>query len=127
MFFSSNYFYSYQGAITAYNFNGRTRALSSLLTGVGSIVGSIFIGFITDFMPYKRRTRALIGCGAVFILNIIVWVGGLVFQVGFKRTAEGHRLPEVWDWTAGGATGPLILLMAYYIADAAYQGLAYYT
>ena len=62
MFFSSNYFYAYQGAITANCFNGRTRALVSLLTGLGSIVGSIFIGFITDYAPTGRRNRALIGC-----------------------------------------------------------------
>jgi predicted MFS family arabinose efflux permease len=112
MFFSSNYFYAYQGAITAYNFNGRTRALSSLLTGAGSIIGSILIGFITDSLPYKRRTRALIGCAAVLLLNVIVWVGGLVFQVGFMRNTEGHRLPKVWDWTSSESAGPLILLMS---------------
>lgn len=32
MFFTSNYFYAYQGSIVSYMFNGRTRALSSLLS-----------------------------------------------------------------------------------------------
>ena len=62
MFFSSNYFYAYQGAITADMFNGRTRALTSLLTGLGSIVGSIFMGFLLDYVPMRRRNRALFGC-----------------------------------------------------------------
>ena len=61
MFFASNYFYAYQGALTAQLFNGRTRALSSLLTGLGSIVGSIFMGCTLDYMPFKRRNRALFG------------------------------------------------------------------
>lgn len=112
MFFSSNYFYSYQGAITAYLFNGRTRALTSLLTGLGSILGSLFIGMITDYLPFKRRHRALGACAAVFILNIIVWTGGIVFQTTFSRTSVGHRLPAPWDWTDGAAVGPLILLMS---------------
>ncbi|ORX37399.1 putative DUF895 domain membrane protein [Kockovaella imperatae] len=123
MFFSSNYFYAYQGAITANCFNGRTRALTSLLTGLGSIVGSIFIGMIFDYVPFKRRNRALVGCAAVLVLNILVWGGGIGFQVTFKR-ADGKF---DWDWTNPKAHGPLVLLMSYYIADAAYQGLAYYT
>ncbi|KAK8866109.1 hypothetical protein IAR55_001260 [Kwoniella newhampshirensis] len=123
MFFASNYFYAYQGAITAFLFNGRTRALSSLLTGLGSIVGSIFIGTILDRLPFSRRKRSLIGCGVVAILNIIIWVGGLVFQTEFTRATK-HT---VWDYSQKAAVGPLILLMAYYIGDAAFQGLAYYT
>jgi hypothetical protein len=40
IFFSSNFFYAYQGAITAYLLNGRTRLLVSLLTGLGSLMGA---------------------------------------------------------------------------------------
>ncbi|WVQ82739.1 hypothetical protein IAT38_004871 [Cryptococcus sp. DSM 104549] len=123
MFFSSNYFYAYQGAITAFLFNGRTRALVSLLTGLGSIVGAIFIGTILDRLPCSRKKRSLIGCGVVIVLNIIIWAGGLGFQVQFTRATE-HT---AWDWSEGPAVGPIILLMAYYIGDAAFQGLAYYT
>jgi MFS family permease len=132
MFFSSNYFYAYQGAITAALFNGRTRALVAVLTGVGSIVGSILIGLITDRLPMGRRNRALAGCAFVLFLNCLIWASGLGFQVQFSRetTEPGSILKGVaipWDWTAGVAAGPIVLLMAYYIADAAYQGLAYYT
>ncbi|RXK39236.1 hypothetical protein M231_03456 [Tremella mesenterica] len=123
MFFASNYFYSYQGAITAFLFNGRTRALVSLLTGLGSIVGAILIGLILDRLPYSRRKRSFCGVGVVFLINILTWGGGLGFQVTFHR-ADGKKN---WDWTTGEATGPIILLMAYYIGDATFQGLAYYT
>ncbi|RKU47934.1 hypothetical protein DL546_009405 [Coniochaeta pulveracea] len=128
MFFSSNFFYAYQGALTAYLFNGRTRALVSLLTGLGSLLGSVLIGFLVDNLPFGRRKRALTSCGIVFLLVCAIWGGGLSFQLKFERgdtEISGEPLP--WDWSAGPAAGPIILLLAYYIIDSSYQGLAYYT
>lgn len=128
MFFSSNYFYSYQGAITVVLFNGRTRALIALLEGVGSVIGSIVIGQLTDNLPFARRKRALCSTVLVLLFNCAVWASGLAFQLQFKRGDTVVRGAEVpWDWSVGVSTGPLLLLMAYYIADATYQGLAYYT
>ncbi|QUC20477.1 uncharacterized protein UV8b_04718 [Ustilaginoidea virens] len=128
MFFSSNYFYAYQGAITAFLFNGRTRALVALLTGLGSIIGSVLIGFVTDNLPFNRRRRALWSCAFVTFLICLVWASGLGFQTKFARgdTAVGGQ-DLAWDWTVGVAAGPIILFFAYYLVDAAYQGLAYYT
>lgn len=128
MFFSSNYFYSYQGAITAVLFNGRTRALVALLEGVGQVVGSIVIGQLTDNLPFGRRKRALVSTVLVMVFNCIVWGCGLGFQLQFDRAdtvVRGVAIP--WDWSVGVAIGPVLLLMAYYVADATYQGLAYYT
>ncbi|KAG8164200.1 hypothetical protein KVR01_006118 [Diaporthe batatas] len=128
MFFSSNYFYAYQGAITTALFNGRTRALVALLTGVGSILGSIIIGQLTDNLPGGRRKRALMATAAVAILNCVIWGAGLGFQVQFNRANTSVRGVEIpWDWTVGVSAGPIILLLAYYLADAMFQGLAYYT
>ena len=39
MFFASNYFYAYQGAVNAAVFDGPTRALNATLEGAGAIVG----------------------------------------------------------------------------------------
>lgn len=128
MFFSSNYFYSYQGAITAALFNGRTRALISLLEGVGQILGSIVIGQLTDNLPFGRRKRALISTVVVVVFNCVIWGCGLGFQLQFTRAntvVRGVAIP--WDWTSGVAIGPVLLLMAYYVADAMYQGLIYYS
>lgn len=128
MFFSSNYFYAYQGAITTALFNGRTRALVSLLTGVGSIIGSIIIGQLTDNLPFGRRKRALFATAFVTILNCVIWACGLAFQVQFTRANTSVRGEEIpWDWTVGVSAGPIVLLLAYYLADAMFQGLAYYT
>jgi MFS family permease len=110
--------YAYQGAITAVLFNGRTRALVSLLTGLGSMVGSIIIGLLTDKLPFKRRNRAVVACLAVFLLTAAVWGAGLGFQVQFTRDSvalgtifKGEPLP--WDLKmASAAAGPITLLMA---------------
>lgn len=113
MFFASNYFYAYQGALTAALFNGRTRALVSLLTGLGSIVGSIVIGLVTDVLPFDRRRRSLFACGAVTILTCVVWGSGVGFQVKFTRASTvvlGDKIP--WDWTASAAGGPIVLLFS---------------
>ncbi|EFY92985.1 hypothetical protein J3458_004962 [Metarhizium acridum] len=128
MFFSSNYFYAYQGAITAFLFNGRTRALVALLTGLGSIIGSIIIGLVTDNLPFNRRKRALWSCAFVTLLICLVWASGVAFQTRFVRKqafVDDEKIP--WDWTVGVAAGPIVLLFGYYVVDAAYQGLAYYT
>lgn len=123
MAFSSNYFYSYQGSIETFLFDGRTRALIALLTGIGAILGSIIVGLALDNFPGNRRKRALLSCGLVTLLILAIWIGGLVFQLKFTR--ESTR--PIWDWTQKPSVGPIILLMCYYIGDAAYQGLAYYT
>ncbi|KAL2209496.1 DUF895 domain protein [Sarocladium strictum] len=128
MFFSSNYFYAYQHALTAALFNGRTRALVALLTGFGSISGSILVGLLTDTLPLSRRHRAFATCGVIFALMCAVWGGGLGFQVKFTRASvEILGAPIPWDWTAGAAIGPIVMMFAYYVVDAAWQGLAYYT
>jgi hypothetical protein len=113
MFFSSNYFYSYQGAITTFLFDGRTRALVSLLTGLGSMIGSLLIGALTDMLPFSRRKRALSGCGFVFALICVVWGCGLGFQTDFTRASvEIHGLELTWDWRVGTAAGPIMLIFA---------------
>ncbi|KAL3488135.1 major facilitator superfamily domain-containing protein [Aspergillus germanicus] len=84
MFFSSNYFYAYQGALTQFLFTGRARALASLLTGVGSILGSLLFGFVTDQVSPSRRSRALTGwCGlGAELLRVVVRysVAGAVYK-----------------------------------------------
>lgn len=111
MCFASNYFYAYQSAITAYLFNGRTRALVALASGLGSITGSILIGLVTDKLPFSRRKRAFIACATVAVAMCGIWGSGLAFQVQFKREDEmvrGAKIP--WDWSVGVSVGPILLL-----------------
>jgi hypothetical protein len=63
MFFASNYFYAYQGAVNAGMFDGPTRALNATLEGAGAIVGALLIGFFVLDAPaerfkYGRESRA---------------------------------------------------------------------
>lgn len=113
MCFASNYFYAYQSAITAYLFNGRTRALVALVSGLGSITGSILIGLVTDKLPFSRRKRAFIACAAVAFAMCAIWGSGLAFQLQFKRKDEMIRGAKVpMDWSAGVSVGPILLMFA---------------
>lgn len=106
--FSSNYFYSYQGAITVHLFNGRTRALVALLTGLGSILGALLLGFMVDKLPFRRTIRLYVSLAVVGALAVGIWAGGLALQVQFTRAS----VPPHWDWTEHASIGPIILLGA---------------
>lgn len=122
MFFTSNYYYAYQGSIIAFMFNARTRALASLITQLGAMIGAVIIGTILDHAPGRRRTRAIVAWVVTLILELGVWGGAVAWQVQFKRTEPHLNM----DWTNGRAPGPLLLLLGLTIVDACFQGLAYY-
>jgi hypothetical protein len=107
MFFASNYFYAYQGAVNAFYFDGPTResfdsasillvlilksylgAVNAVLEGSGAIIGALLIGFfVLDGSRFKRRTRGFLGLAAVTTVTIAVWSAGLVFQTTFTRSS----------------------------------------
>lgn len=122
MFFTSNYYYAYQGSIIAFMFNARTRALASLITQLGAMIGAVLIGTILDRAPGTRRTRAIVAWTLTLVLELGVWSGAVAWQVQFKRTQPHLNM----DWTHNRAPGPLLLLLGLTIVDACFQGLAYY-
>ena len=92
MFFASNYFYAYQGAINTAVFDGPTRALNATLEGAGAIVGALFIGYcVLDLKWFHRRTRGYIGIGVVTTLTIIIWAVALSWQVTFTRATTNAK------------------------------------
>ncbi|KAL6697311.1 hypothetical protein J3F84DRAFT_347058 [Trichoderma pleuroticola] len=112
-FLASNYFYAYQGTLTAFLFDGRTRALVSVLTGLGSMIGSLMVGYLTDVLSFTRRNRALAGCFIILILTRIIWRSGIGFQVQFTQSdTKVFNHPTPWDWTTGVPVGPILLLFA---------------
>lgn len=122
MFFTSNYYYAYQGSIIAFMFNARTRALASLITQVGAMLGAVLIGTILDRAPGTRRARAIAAWCVTLALELGVWAGAVAWQVQFKRSQPHLNM----DWTGARAPGPLLLLLGLTIVDACFQGLAYY-
>lgn len=148
MFFASNYFYAYQGAVNAARFDGATRALNATLEGAGAIVGALMIGFLVlDAKYLNRRHRGYLGLAVVTTITIIVWAVGLSWQVTFTR-ADAKRLPLInyhhADYRGKGAlyffcesrdlgykrrcVGHCLTLSSRidYFGDACYQALAYW-
>jgi len=122
MFFASNYFYAYQGAVNAFYFDGPTRALNGTLEGAGAIVGALLIGFfVLDGTRFRRRTRGLLGLGFVAIMTIATWSCALAWQVKFDRTprTKVHYTDKAYH--AKGA-----LFFFFFFTDASYQALAYW-
>jgi len=74
MFFASNYFYAYQGALNTAKFDGPTRSLNGTLEAAGAIIGALLIGyFVLDGSWLGRRNRGYLGLAVVASLTIIVW------------------------------------------------------
>ncbi|KAH8992913.1 MFS general substrate transporter [Lactarius akahatsu] len=122
MFFASNYFYAYQGAVNVYYFDGATRALNGTLEGAGAMIGALIIGFfILDGLPFRRRTRGFVGLAFVSILTIVVWSCALAWQVDFNRTPRTKLHYTDSQYHAKGA-----LYFFFYFGDACYQALAYW-
>lgn len=93
MFFASNYFYAYQGAVNAGKFDGPTRAVIAALEGAGAIIGALIIGFfVLDANWFARKTRGWLGLAFVSITTIVVWSCGLAWQLTFTRETIGERI-----------------------------------
>ncbi|VDC04181.1 unnamed protein product [Peniophora sp. CBMAI 1063] len=123
MFFASNYFYAYQGAVNAFYFDGPTRAVNATLEGAGAIIGALIIGiFILDAPRFKRRTRGWLGLAFVTICTIVIWACALRWQVTFTRSSNLTKMSyHDSDYASKGT-----LYFFFYFGDAAYQALAYW-
>jgi len=127
MFFASNYFYAYQGAVNAAKFDGPTRALNATLEGAGAIVGALMIGFfVLDGQRFRRRTRGWLGLGAVTVITIIVWSCGLSWQLTFTRKDVANPDFKYINYHDRAYRGKAALYFFYYYGDACYQALAYW-
>lgn len=74
MFFASNYFYAYQGAVNTVKFDGPTRALNATLEAAGAIIGALLIGYcVLDVKGVRRRNRGYLGWSICLVLTIIIW------------------------------------------------------
>ncbi|KAK7061445.1 hypothetical protein R3P38DRAFT_657503 [Favolaschia claudopus] len=88
MFFASNWFYAWQfNDFNGSLFNIRTRSLNSMLYWTAQIVGSLIMAFILDRPNVRRRTRAFLGWGLVFVMVFIVHGWGYHYQKQYTRAS----------------------------------------
>ncbi|CDK25878.1 unnamed protein product [Kuraishia capsulata CBS 1993] len=126
MFFSSNWFNSYQMSdFNAGRFNIRTRSLNSLLYWFMQMVGSTCIGFILDLPYFSRKVRARYGWGIVFCITMLIWGLGYLFERTYTRTSVLDMTPI--DFKDGAYIGPMFLYMFYGFYDAVWQTFSYWT
>ena len=86
MFFVSNFYYAYWGALNAAAFDSPTRALNATLGGAGEILGSVFIGYcVLDLKWLRRQHRGYAALTVLSAIIIVVWSTGLAWQMTFQR------------------------------------------
>lgn len=85
------------------------------------ILGSLLFGLLLDSQLMSRRTRAMVGCGILFLIFMAVWAGGFVFQLGFENDFDSPM-----HWTDPGFGGPFVLYLFYGFSDAIYQTFMYW-
>lgn len=124
MFFSSNFFYTWQNQVfNAKLFTLRSRALNSLLYWLAQIFGALLISVVLDGSRWRRRTRAWAGWSITFLIVWAVWAGCYVEQEGFSRDS----LPLRIDFTQGSQfIGPCFLYIFSGFLDAVWQVFTYW-
>lgn len=129
MFFSSNYFYTYQfNAVNAARFNIRTRSLNSLLYWAAQMFGASILGLTLDITRFRRSYRAKIGWVVCFVCGMAIFGGGWAFQKGNTReTAAAMKQSELIDFKQGRYIGPMFLYIFYGVYDAMYQTFILWT
>lgn len=127
LFFSSNWFYTYQfNEFNAALFNVRTRSLNSLLYWAAQIFGALGWGYILDWKFTSRRIRARVYHLILFVITMALWGGGLKVEQRATREEFLAGTIPLWDWTDRGYIGPMFLYIFYGMYDAIYQTYCYW-
>jgi hypothetical protein len=125
MFWSSNWFTTYQSnSVNGAYFDTRTKSLNGLLYWMSQIIGAGVFGYCLDIKYFRRTTRARGALVALFVLTMVIWGGGYVWQQKFTRESVVLLTPA--DWTDDGYVGPMFLYMFYGFYDASWQCCAYW-
>lgn len=130
MFFSSNWFYTYQ--FNAVNgggmFTTRTRALNGVLYWIAQLLGACLMGRLLDYHHAARWKRAVCGLGFLFVATMAIWGGGYAFQATYTRmSVKGLTVSEKIDFgNAGRYAGPMVLYAFYGFFDAVWQTYCYW-
>jgi predicted MFS family arabinose efflux permease len=128
MFFASNWFYTYQfNGMNGAHFNVRTRALNNTLYYIAQIIGAFIFGYTLDLQYSRRTVRAKASLIALFVLTMVIWGGGYVWQAKQDpRYLTQDKNYHTTDWTDDGYIGPMFLYIFYGFYDAAWQTCVYW-
>jgi hypothetical protein len=128
MFIASNWFYTYQfNGVNAARFNTRTRTLNNTLYWFGQIVGAFSTGYILDNRRYLRSKVAKLTLVTLFFVTIVVWLGGLAFEINVPGRVITSAPDFVkMDWTNRKYVLPLLLYTLYGFYDAMWQACIYW-
>ncbi|KAG0340577.1 hypothetical protein BG004_006347 [Podila humilis] len=140
MFFTSNWFYTYQfTAVNGLNFSKRSRYMNSSFYWMAQIFASVIYGAFLDKKEWSRPTRARYGLILLAVVLAVTWGGGIAFQTRFGPVnsvwdaKENNWVKDERDWLSldpvkdGAAyVGPFFLYFFYGVVDAMYQGYSYW-
>jgi hypothetical protein len=128
MFIASNWFYTYQfNGVNAARFNTRTRTLNNTLYWFGQIVGAFSTGYALDNRKYLRSKVAKLTLFTLFFVTIVVWLGGLAFEMNVPGRVITSAPDFVkMDWTNRKYVLPLLLYTLYGFYDAMWQACIYW-
>ncbi|KAF9192553.1 hypothetical protein BGZ51_005350 [Haplosporangium sp. Z 767] len=137
MFFTSNWFYTYQFSVNSLNFSTRTRSMNSMFYWMAQIFASIAYGAFLDKKSWTRQTRARYGLILMAVVMVAVWAGGIVFQTTFGPKSfileDGVAIKNPEDYYAidlvkntSDYIGPFFLYFFYGVTDAMFQGYSYW-
>ncbi|KAK9252146.1 major facilitator superfamily [Lipomyces tetrasporus] len=123
MFWSSNWFYTYQeNSINGAHFDTRTKALNDFLYWFAQIVAASILGPILDLKYFRRSVRGKAALIGLFSLTMVIYGGGYAFQKQYTRGSPDNNE----DWTTSGYAGPMFLYFFYGLFDACWQGTVYW-
>ncbi|RFU25807.1 hypothetical protein B7463_g10542, partial [Scytalidium lignicola] len=126
-FFSSNYFYTYQGNdYNAGNFTLRTRYFNALWGNLFNMAGAWIMGVALDFKPkrFSRKVRARVGLIFIFIYTILIW--GLGWTV-VKNMSRTNVITPLVDLDQGARYARYLMLYVFWcFYDGMYQAYAYW-
>lgn len=127
MFFSSNWFYTYQfNDVNSAYFNTRTKALNNVLYWTAQIFGAFFFGYCLDYSKLRRTVRAKAAWCVLFVLTMAIWGGGYAFQTHYTREEASSSSFVPKDWTGSGYVGTMFLYIFYGFYDASWQTCVYW-
>jgi MFS family permease len=130
MFFSSNWFYTYQ--FNAVNgggmFTTRTRGMNGTLYWVAQVLGSFLMGRLLDYKHAERKRRAICGLGVLLVATMVIWGGGYAFQETFSRSSvKSLTVSDKIDLADSRRYGgPVVLYSLYGLFDAIWQTYCYW-